>query len=236
MPKYLCMHKVDAAMEAGARPTKELIADMGRLIQRMAKAGQLLDGNGLHRSASRARVRWVEGAPVVERGPYAGGNEVVAHITQIATTGIEAAIELGTHLGEASGQREVEIGPVVETWDLHESKRPADAPFRYLLLVKADAAFERGEPLTSAVATLEARWKTDGILQAATRLAPSKRATRYRTIGGTQQWTDGPFAEAKEMIAGYVLLELATRDEAQRFVEEYAAILGETEVDVRELA
>src|SRR6188508_2590857 len=123
--RFMVMHKVDAVMEAGERPAQQLIVEMGKLIQRSIKEGIFKDGAGLHRSAARARVSFAGGKPAVARGPYAGDNELLAHFALISTTGIEQAIELATQLGEASGKRDVEVGPVVETWDLYGGKRPA---------------------------------------------------------------------------------------------------------------
>jgi hypothetical protein len=139
--RYVVMHKVDARMEAGERPPRELIARMGNLIGRSLKEGIFKDGAGLHRSASRVRLHFPGGKVAVQRGPYAGGNELLASFALVTTTGLEQAIALATELGEAAGRREIEIGPVVETWDLNDKPRPADAPFRYLLFVKGDAAF-----------------------------------------------------------------------------------------------
>ena len=231
--RVMVMHKVDAKMEAGEPPDQTIITDMGRLIQRYAKAGVFKDGAGLHRSAMRARVSFAGGKPTVTRGPYAGDNELLAHFALIATTGIEQALELATQLGEASGRREVEVGPVVETWDLFGGKRPADAPHRFLLLVKADAAFEAGAPQPPAVAALVAAWQASGVLQSATNLAPSTQGAR---LTGKRQWVDGPFAESKELIAGFSILEVASLDEARRFTEEYRDVLGDNEVDLRVLA
>ena len=228
----MVMHKVDPKMEAGAPPDQKIIVDMGRLCQRYAKAGVFKDGAGLHRSALRARISFAAGKPAVTRGPYTGDNELLAHFAVIAATGIEHALELATQLGEAAGQREVEVGPVVETWDLFGGKRPADAPFRFLLLVKADPAFEAGTPRPAAVAALVETWQREGVLQSATALAPSKQGAR---LTGKRQWIDGPFAESKELIAGFSILEVATLDEARRFTEEYQDVLGGNEVDIRVL-
>jgi hypothetical protein len=231
--RVMVMHKVDSKMEAGEPPDQKIIVDMGRLIQRYAKAGVFKDGAGLHRSAQRARIAFAGGKPTVTRGPYTGDNELLAHFALIATTGIEHAIELATKLGDASGGREVEVGPVVETWDLFGGKRPADAPFRFLLLVKADAAFEAGAPQPAAVAALVGEWQKAGVLQSATTLAPSKEGVR---LTGKRQWIDGPFAESKELIAGFSILEVASLDEARQFTEEYRDVLGDNEVDIRVLA
>jgi hypothetical protein len=233
--RFMVMHKVDATMEAGERPSQRIIEEMGRLVGRSIKAGIFKDGAGRHRSATRARVSFSNGTSTVTRGPYAGDNELLAHFALIATTGIEKAIELATQLGEASGRREVEVGPVVETWDLHGGKRPADAPYRFLLLVKADAAVEAGAKQPAAVGTLLEQWKRDGLLQSATTLTPSKTAVRSKVVSGKREWIDGPFTESKELVAGFSILEVPTLNDAKRFTEEYAAILGDNEVDIREV-
>jgi hypothetical protein len=234
--RFMVMHKVDAVMESGQRPNETIIQDMGRLIGRAIKAGIFKDGAGLHRSATRARVRFEAGAPVVERGPYAGGNELLAAFAMVSTTGMERAIELATELGHAAGDREIEIGPVVEGWDLHGGTRPANAPHRFLLLLKGDATYEVGGALPVAVAALFAAWTRDGVLTTSATLRPSRGAARTRVRGGTRHWTDGPFAESKELVAGFSILEVPTLADAKRFTEEYAAVLGDNEVDIREVA
>ncbi|HEX5063540.1 MAG TPA: YciI family protein [Kofleriaceae bacterium] len=230
------MHKVDAKMEAGERPDQSIVQRMGQLVGRSLKAGIFKDGAGLHRSATRARITFNGGKPSITRGPYAGGNELTARFALISTTGIEKAIELATQLGEAAGQREIEIGPVVEGWDLNGSPRPADAPHRFLLLVKADAAFEAGAPQPAAVNTLLARWKRDGVLQSDISMKSSKTSVRFKAVSGKRTWLDGPFTESKELIAGFSVIEVDSLDDAKKFTEEYAAILGDNEVDIREVA
>ena len=65
------MHKVDAAMEAGGRPSPELIQGMGKLMGEMRREGIFLDGDGLRPSATRVRLRFTGGELTLERGPYA---------------------------------------------------------------------------------------------------------------------------------------------------------------------
>lgn len=234
--RFMCMHKVDAKMEAGERPSQELIQKMGQFIGGLLKSGTFKDGAGLHRSASRARVRFTGGTPSVERGPYDGGNELPASFALISTTGIETAIVLATELGTAADNAEVEVGPVVEGWDLSGSARPANAPHRFLLLVKANPAFEAGAPQPAAVRTLLDRWSREGLLQSEATLRPSKTAARSKVTSGTRHWTDGPFTESKELIAGFAIVELPTLDDAKRMSEQYVAILGDNECDIREVA
>ena len=49
-------------------------------------------------------------------------------------------------------------------------------------------------------------------------------------------WVDGPFAESKELIAGFSILGVPTKAAALAWADRYAAILGDNEVDVRQLA
>jgi hypothetical protein len=234
--KFMCMHKVDATMESGQPPSERIIREMGQFVGGLIKSGVFKDGAGLHRSANRARVTFTGGTPSVARGPYEGSNELIASFALISTTGIERAIELGTELGRAAGDCEVEVGPVVEGWDLVGKPRPADAPYRFLLLVKANAAFEAGSPEPAPVRKILDRWKREGLLSSDTRLAPSKSAVRTKVTGGKRHWVDGPFTESKELIAGFCVFELPSLEEARTLTEQYVAILGDNECDLRVVA
>jgi hypothetical protein len=231
--KFMCMHKVDATMEAGGPPPQRIIQEMGQFVGGLMKSGVFKDGAGLHRSALRARVTFTSGTPSVTRGPYGGSNELIASFALISTTGMEAAIELATELGRAAGECEVEVGPLVEGWDLMGKPRPGYAPHRFLLLVKANAAFEAGAPEPTAVRALLDRWKLEGVLGSEARLAPSKQGARTKVAGGKRHWVDGPFAESKELIAGFAILELPSIEDAKKLTEDYVRILGDNECDVR---
>jgi hypothetical protein len=235
--RFMVMHKVDAAMEAGERPSEGLIQNMGQLIGRSLKAGIFVDGAGLHRSAQRARVSLDGGKRTVERGPFAGRNELVAGFAHVIAASIDHAIDLATTLAEAAGDREIEIGPVVEPWDLTQKPRPEGAPHRFLLLRKGDAAFEAGAQPPAAMRELLDAWKREGILQSELTLKPSATSKRTRPRAGTKRtWTDGPFTESKELIAGFSLLEVPSMEDALRFSDEYGEILCECEIDIRPVA
>lgn len=230
----MVIHGVDKAMEAGEPPSQDIIRNMGKLVGKHIQAGTFVDGAGLHPSRTRARVSVVKGKRRVEHGPYAGGNELLASFALIHARGLDHAVELASRLVAATGEdAEVEIGPVVERWDLFGGARPAEAPHRFLLLRKADRASESGAALPGAVQEILDEWKTAGVLQTAATLAPSTQAVRYAMSAGKRTWIDGPFAESKELIAGYSLLELPSLEEAKAFTIEYADILGDNPVDIR---
>lgn len=77
--------------------------------------------------------------------------------------------------------------------------------------------------------------REEGVLLGAQSLAPLSRATRVRVEGGKASAVDGPFAEAKEMIGGFYLVDVATHAEAVALAARCPAAQWAT-VEVRALA
>jgi hypothetical protein len=75
----------------------------------------------------------------------------------------------------------------------------------------------------------------DGSVLAADSLAPSSKGARSAPSQGKRNWVDGPFAETKELISGFSLLELPSKADALAWADRYGAILVENEIDVREV-
>jgi hypothetical protein len=234
--RFMVMHKVDAQMEAGAAPNQRIIKEMGELVQGSLKSGVFEDGAGLHPSSQRVRVTFESGKAggrTVTRGPLTGGNELLASFAMIKAASIDAAVDVAARIAAVAGDGEIEIGPVVEPWDLGLMAKPAAAPRRFLLLRKADAAFEAGAPQPPAMRKLLDELKHDDVVQSARTLTPSLQGARSRKVAGKRAWTDGPFAESKELIAGFSLLKLPSLADAKAWAERYAEVLGDNEVDVR---
>ena len=236
--RFMVMHKVDANMEAGGPPSQQIIQSMGALVQESLKKGTFTTGAGLHRSARRARLGQ-DGN--VTRGPYPGQNELLASFVMIHAASLEEAIERAREVARALGGVEIEVGPVVEPWDLGVMPPPAEPPpGRFLLLCKGDPASEGGSDSAErrqALAQLLDALRVEGVLVLADRLAPSQRGARLSSAEkGKRTWIDGPFAESKELIAGFSILDVPSRADAIAWAERYAAILGNNEVDVRPLA
>ena len=240
--RYIVMHKVDANMEAGVRPSQELIRDMGALVSESVKSGVFLDGAGLHRSAERVRLTFVGDACTVTRGPLTGENELVAGFAMIKARSMDDAIAHARRLAAATGDREIDVGPVVEPWDLKLAPKPPHIEGgRFLLLRKAGPEFDSGKPpdrkAAAATAKLAAELSQAGVLLKLESLAPTASGARLAAGDkGRRSWTDGPFAESKEMIAGFSILEVASRADAIAWANRYAAILDGNEVDVRLMA
>jgi len=238
--RYMVMHKVDADMEAGKLPRPGLIEEMGAFIQEAIQSGVLKNGAGLRPSRTRTRLTFTAGKVTRTDGPYSGGNELVASVAMLEVKTKEEAFDWAARYAQAVGDCELELGPTTEEWDLGLCEKPADAPLHYLLLHKADRASESGAKPSAKtkaeLARLAAEMSRAGVLMAAEGLQPSSKATRLRFKAGQRTVLDGPFAESKELIAGFAILELPDLSTVIDMATRYARILGpEVEVDVRPL-
>jgi len=239
--RFIVMHKTDAKMEAGTPPDREIIKAMGALIGESLRSKVFLDGAGLHRSARRVRLRCVGGKCEIERGPYQGDNELVESMALIRTDSVDGAVEQARRFALALGAAEIEIGPVVEPWDLTGAPRPADVKGeQFLLLFKADADYERGKApapeRAAALQRIDDELTKSGVLLRRHRIAPSSTGKRLSGARAQRAWSDGPFTESKELIAGFSILDLPALADAIAWADRYAAILVDSEVDVRRLA
>lgn len=64
---------------------------------------------------------------------------------------------------------------------------------------------------------------------------PSRLGFRVRRDGEKVTVKDGPFTEAKEVVGGFAILEAASKEEAIRLTEEFLAVVGGGECEVRQL-
>jgi hypothetical protein len=74
-----------------------------------------------------------------------------------------------------------------------------------------------------------------GVLLAAEGVRPSVDGARVRFSGGKRTVTDGPFTEAKEVIAGFALVEVRSKEEAIYWASRFGELLGDVEVEVRQI-
>jgi hypothetical protein len=239
--RFMVMHKVDAKMEAGGPPDQRIIESMGALVQESLRSGVFITGAGLHPSAKRVRVKSAAGKCQLSHGPYAGENELLASYAMIKVPSFDHALSHAQRYALAEGECEVEVGPVVEPWDLGIMPKPAgDIPQQVLLLTKADASFEQGTPPKArhgeALRVLAESLGERGALLVTGTLTPSSKGARAKPSSGKRTWLDGPFAESKELIAGFSILERPSLADAVAWADRYATILTDSEVDVRELS
>lgn len=115
---------------------------------------------------------------------------------------------------------------------------------QFMMLVKATNDSEAGAPpnpdLMAAVAKLAEEANRQGLMVTAGGLLPSSQGMRIRAVKGKTSVIDGPFAETKELVGGYAIFNLQSREEAvrmgQEFMQIHADILGpayEGELEIR---
>jgi hypothetical protein len=76
-------------------------------------------------------------------------------------------------------------------------------------------------------------WTKAGVLLSTEGLQPSSQGMRVRIAGGKFTVTDGPFPEAKEVIAGYAIVQLKSKEEAIEYAKRFLKVMGEGESEVR---
>jgi hypothetical protein len=91
--RFMILRKADAETEAGAMPSTELLAAMGKYMEEMGKAGILRGGEGLHPTSKAVRVKFSGGKPSVIDGPFAETKELIAGYALIEVKSLAEAIE-----------------------------------------------------------------------------------------------------------------------------------------------
>jgi hypothetical protein len=111
---------------------------------------------------------------------------------------------------------------------------------RFMILVKATKDSEKGvmptEELFAAMATYHEELAKAGVLRDASGLQPTTKGWRIKYSGAKSTLVDGPFAETKELVAGYTLIETKTRQEALEWTKRFPnPTMSEGEIEVRQL-
>ncbi|GAA2760277.1 YciI family protein [Actinopolymorpha rutila] len=109
---------------------------------------------------------------------------------------------------------------------------------RVMVLVKADADSEASvmpeEQLLTEMGKYNEELVKAGIMLAGDGLHPSSKGVRVRFSGKERSVIDGPFAETKELVAGYWLWQVRSMDEAVEWVKRCPnPMLGESEIEIR---
>jgi hypothetical protein len=115
---------------------------------------------------------------------------------------------------------------------------------RYMMLVKATRDSEAGLPpkpeLMTAIGKMAEEATKRGVMVGTGGLMPSSQGARIKLARGKTSITDGPFAETKELVGGYAIFDLQSKEEAlklgQEFMQVHADIMGpsyEGELEIR---
>ncbi len=105
---------------------------------------------------------------------------------------------------------------------------------RYMVIVKASEDSERGvlpsEQELAEMGKFNEELVQAGVMLAGDGLHPSSKGARVRYDGDTRTVVDGPFAETKELIAGFWILQVSSREEVEQWVRRAPFRQGEIEV------
>ncbi len=262
--RYMMLLKGNEETETGALPDEGIVAAMMKYNQDMMDAGVYVAGEGLYPSSKGARVRFHGGKPTVIDGPFAEAKELVAGYWLIQTKSKEEAIEWAKRapLDAPPGQSvqlelrqvfEVEDFPVGENesgWREKElaerAALPASPPVKpgykpFIVFRKAskdsEAGIMPGEELLTAMGAYNAEMINAGGFLGGEGLQPSSKGARIFYSGGKRTVVDGPFAETKDLIAGFSVIQVKSKEEAIDWVKRWPALdeNGEVELDVRQI-
>jgi hypothetical protein len=259
--RFMMLVKATKDFEAGSWPDEQLLSEIkARWTEELVKAGARLDSGRLQPSAQGVRVRYANGQFTVTDGPFAETKELIAGFCLLQVNSREEAIEWARRIPFQEG--EIELRPLYELFDFpvdpaekpdgwrekEEQLRaapPARKPgtIRYMGIIKADKDTEAGvlpdEKSLAAMGAFLEEGARAGVFLSGDGLQPSSKGARVRFSGSKRLVTDGPFAETKELIAGYVILQFTSKAEAiawaKRFVQVDAPLRlgGESECEIR---
>ncbi|RYJ61952.1 YciI family protein [Pseudomonas songnenensis] len=111
---------------------------------------------------------------------------------------------------------------------------------RFMVMIKATPQTEAGEMPSEDVLAAMGRYNEDlanaGVLLGGEGLQPSRKGARVRFHNGQCSVTDGPFAETRELIAGYWLFQTASLQEAVDWVKRCPQqAIGDAEIEIRQI-
>jgi hypothetical protein len=111
---------------------------------------------------------------------------------------------------------------------------------RFMILVKATKDSEAGarppEELFAAMADYHEQLVKAGVLLDASGLQPSSKGWRIKYSGSKRTVIDGPFTEVKELVAGYTIIQVKSREEALEWTRRFPnPHLADGEIEVRQL-
>lgn len=237
--RFMILVKSNPAAEAGVLPDEAGLSEMGRFNEELVKAGVMLAGEGLQASGKGTRVR-IDGAETtVLDGPFSEAKEVVAGYWLLQVGSLAEAIEWAKRSPFREG--EVEVRPLYELedfavdpaeradgWRAEEEqlrsnlevtpppRKPGTSRFAIFLMAdeNTEAAMPPNEKLMSEMGALMMELAEQGAVLAGEGLRPSREGARVLYEGDRRTVIDGPFTEAKELVAGFTLLQVPSKAEA----------------------
>jgi hypothetical protein len=121
--RFAVLVKANKDSEEGVLPTREMLEEMGKFNEQLAKDGIMLAGEGLHATSKGARLRFDGGRTTVIDGPFAETKELVAGFWIVQAKSKEEVVERFMHAPFDGGQV-IEIRQIFEADDFGENLTP----------------------------------------------------------------------------------------------------------------
>ena len=238
--QFMILRKSDASTEAGELPSPALLAAMGAYNEELAKAGMLLGGEGLQPSSKGARIRFSGGKPTVIDGPFIEAKELIAGFTMVEAASRQDVIEWLKRWPQedAGGNSSLEIregGCPGGLRGVAGEGAPAlpEGFRRFMILLKANDRAEAGAVPDNQWLGCMAQHNDEavkaGVLLMGEGLKPSASASRLKFTRGKPSVMDGPFTEAKELLAGFWIIQARSLQAAVDWALGYPFPFSETE-------
>ena len=110
---------------------------------------------------------------------------------------------------------------------------------RFMIIRKADRESEAGvlpsQELLAAMMTYNEELVKAGVMLQGEGLQASSKGARVKFSRGKPTVTDGPFTETKELIAGFTMIQVKSKDEAIEWVKRWPAEDAEAEIEIRQI-
>jgi hypothetical protein len=221
--QYLLVHAVDEEL-AAAKPWDDAAqASLASWVDQAISLGVNLHGSRLCPSGDATTVKVRRGELVVTDGPFAETKEQVAGYDLVECSDLGEAVEWASRHPTAQIGA-IEVRPLYGYQPPQGLPEPAPGKRRYMMLVCTDPAVEPDEvgPITPVevepwVEEMDGR----GARRFGSQLDEPARARTVRVRDGHAMVTDGPFAETKEQVAGFDILDCADLDEAIEIAEKH---------------
>jgi hypothetical protein len=261
--RFMMMIKSDSRAEAGLMPDEKLLTEMTSFNEEMAKAGVMLAGEGLQASSKGVRVRRAGGKISVIDGPFAEAKELIAGYWLVQTPSLQQAIDWARRVPDHDGEIELRRLYEMSDFPVDPSEKPegwreqeerlregADATgnmvarkpgtTRFMVMLKGDKLTESGavpkQEVLQAMGALMDEMARTGAVLSGEGLRPSSEGARVKVADKKRTVLDGPFAETKELIAGYTMLQVASIQEAIDFAKRWLQIhIDHSDVDQGEI-
>jgi hypothetical protein len=211
--RYMLIHTADPDV-AAEWDGNENWASFSSWLEETVRSGVNLQGGRLRPTADATTIKIRDGELIITDGPYAETKEQVAGYDVLECASMDEAVRwAGRHPHSWLGS--VEVRALPDSAPDAPLPEPGEGKVRYMMLVCTDPAvgpreFARIEPVDPWVDEMNGR----GIRLYGSELEPPGSARTVRVRDSRAIVTDGPFAETKEQIAGFDVLECADLDEA----------------------